>query len=165
VKDHADLRALLHWLNNEITRYLSTGEFVTVFVGHWNAASRRFRYSGAGHPPALLIASDGSKVDRLTVPEGVIGVVMERVFVQKEIDLEIGQRLVCYTDGITEAMNRHQTLFGEDRLAEISARAMNHPLSEMVQILFDEVDRFSEGVGQQDDQAVLALEVVGLCRT
>jgi two-component system sensor histidine kinase ChiS len=160
VQDHGEPGRFLQWLNTEIARYLSAGEFLTAFVGLWKASGRRFRFAGAGHPPALLIASDGTQVDRLNVPEGVVGVTMERNFTQKEIVLSLGQRLVCYTDGITEAMNRNQTLFGEDRLANVCAHAMDHPLSEMVRIVFKEVDQFSDGTSQQDDQAVLAMEVV-----
>ena len=160
VKDHGDPEKLLQWLNTEIARYLSTGEFLTAFVGLWKATGRRFQFAGAGHPPALLIASDGAKVDRLNVSPGVVGVMMKGEFSQREIVLEPGQRLVCYTDGITEAMNRNQTLFGEDRLADICARAFDRPLSEMVRIVFREIDEFSDGASQQDDQAVLAVEVV-----
>ena len=160
IKDYGDPKALLQWFNNEIARYLSTGEFLTMFVGLWKASGRCLQYAGAGHPPALLIASDGTKVDRLYVSEGVVGVIMEKEFVQKEIVIEVGQRLVCYTDGITETMSCEQALFGEDRLADLCARAMRGPLSEMVRIVFQEIAQFSAGAFQQDDQALLVMEVV-----
>ncbi len=131
-----------------------------MFVGLWKTSGRRFQYAGAGHPPALLIASDGTKVDRLNVSEGVIGVIREKEFLQNEIVIEVGQRLVCYTDGITETMSQDQALFGEDRLGDVCAHAIHRPLSEMVRIVFQEIAQFSAGAFQQDDQAFLAMEVV-----
>lgn len=151
---------VLRWLNRQISSYLATGEFLTVFVGCWNAKTHTFSYSGAGHPPALVIAPDGEHVERLHVSQGIVGIMPDGNFAQRNLELKRGQRLVCYTDGITEGINRDQQFFGEERLADACARYAALPLKTMVENVFAEIDAFLNGEPQNDDQALLALEVI-----
>jgi serine phosphatase RsbU (regulator of sigma subunit) len=150
---------LLHWLNRQISSYLSTGEFLTVFLGLWNADSRIFSYSGAGHPPALLLTPGKPFVERLHVSPGIVGIMPDGEFPTASSKLSDGQRIVCYTDGITEAMNRRSMLFGEDGLARACVRWAGVPIERMVENLFYEVDQFLGGEPRRDDQAMLALEI------
>ena len=149
----------LCWLNRQISAYLATGEFLTVFVGWWNSKTHAFSYAGAGHPPAMLIAPDGKHVERLSVSQGIVGIMPDVNFPQRNLELNCGQRLVCYTDGITEATNTAQELFGEERLADACARYAAVSLDTMVENVFTELDTFLNGEPQNDDQALLALEV------
>lgn len=150
---------LLRWLNRQISLYLATGEFLTVFLGLWNADSHVFSYAGAGHPPALLIAPGNRSVERLNVSPGIVGIVPDAEFSAASVTLSAGHRIVCYTDGITEAMNARFMLFGEEGLADACARWANVPIEQMVGRLFYEVDQFLAGEPRRDDQAMLALEV------
>ncbi|HTN70627.1 MAG TPA: SpoIIE family protein phosphatase [Methylomirabilota bacterium] len=150
----------LRWLNRQISSYLATGEFLTVFVGSWNAKTHIFSYTGAGHPPALVVAPDGKQVERLHVSQGIVGIMPDGNFPQRNLELKCGQRLICYTDGITEGINREQQIFGEERLADACARYAAVPLKTMVESVFEELDAFSNGEIQNDDQALLALEVI-----
>ena len=151
--------AMLRWLNRQISAYLATGEFLTVFIGWWNLESHVFAYAGAGHPPALLCAPNGCEVKRLHVSQGIVGIMPDSSFPTEITELRPGQRLTLYTDGITEAMNGQQELFGEDRLADIHARTAHLPLQRMVERVFQDVDVFLGGAPQTDDQALLAIEV------
>lgn len=151
---------MLRWLNRQISAYLATGEFLTVFIGWWNSRERVFSYAGAGHPPALLLAPNEGAVERLYVSPGIVGIMPDCDFSAAVTRLTPGQRLTLYTDGITEAMNQEEELFGEDRLAETYLRAANLPLDGMVKHVFSTVDNFLAGAPQSDDQALLAMEVM-----
>lgn len=70
--------------------------------------------------------------------------------------LRPGHRLICYTDGITEAMNGQHELFGEDRLADICARSRPIPVNVMVEEGFAQLDEFLQGEPQR---ALLAMEI------
>lgn len=150
---------LLRWLNRQISSYLATGEFLTVFLGLWNAKSQKFSYAGAGHPPAMLLTHDSRTVERLCVSPGIVGVMPDGEFPVASIQLSAGQRIVCYTDGITEAMNDQEELLGEDRLARICAGFCNVPIATLVENAFREIDQFMADAPQRDDQAMLVLEV------
>lgn len=158
--EHCDGPAkMLRWLNRQISAYLATGEFLTVFIGWWNSHERVFSYAGAGHPPALLLGPGHEVVERLYVSPGIVGIMPDSDFTASAMRLASGQRLTLYTDGITEAMNRDQELFGEDRLADTYLQAAMLPLDGMVQHVFNVVDGFLAGAPQSDDQALLAMEV------
>ena len=150
---------LLRWLNRQISSYLATGEFLTVFLGLWNVDSHMFSYSGAGHPPALLFTPGTRSVERLHVSPGIVGTKPDGEFSAASVKLSTGQRIVCYTDGITEAMNDRSMLFGEDGLAHACVRWAGVPIERMVENLFSEVDQFLAGEPRRDDQAMLALEI------
>jgi len=154
-----DPARLLRWLNRQISSYLATGEFLTVFLALWNAKTREFRYAGAGHPPALLFTPGLGSVVRLGVSSGIVGVMPDGEFLAASLQLRAGQRIVCYTDGITEAMNAQEKMFGENGLADACVRWSRQPVALMVQNVFSELDRFLAGAPQRDDQAMLALEV------
>ena len=153
---------LLRWLNRQISSYLATGEFLTVFLGLWNAKSQKFSYAGAGHPTAMLLTHDSRRVERLCVSPGIVGVMADGEFPASSIQLSAGQRIVCYTDGITEAMNDQEELLGEDRLAGICADFSNVPIATLVENAFREIDQFINDAPQRDDQAMLVLEVAPL---
>ena len=150
---------LLRWLNRQVRAYLTTGEFLTVFLGVWNLQTRLFSYAGAGHPPALIVSPESDGVERLHVSQGVVGIMPDQEVPRATIRLRPGHRLICYTDGITEAMNGQQELFGEDRLADICARSRRIPVDVMVQKVFAQLDQFLQGEPQSDDQALLAMEI------
>jgi sigma-B regulation protein RsbU (phosphoserine phosphatase) len=150
---------LLQWLNRQIASYLVTGEFLTVFIGLWNFKSHQFSYAGAGHPPALLFGPTRRCVQRLRVSPGIVGIRTDTEFSPASVRLSVGERIVCYTDGLIESMNASSELFGEDGLIAVCKRWGSEPVEKMVKYIFDEVDRFCTGEPQRDDQALLVLEV------
>jgi sigma-B regulation protein RsbU (phosphoserine phosphatase) len=150
---------LLQWLNRQIASYLATGEFLTAFIGLWNSQTQVLSYTGAGHPPTLVFSPGGEPVRRLRVSSGVIGLDSGAKFSAASMKLGVGDRIVCYTDGITEAMNDAAVLFGEAGLIAACQRSRDYCVSEMVRHIFQEVDDFSRGQPRRDDQALLVAEV------
>jgi serine phosphatase RsbU (regulator of sigma subunit) len=149
----------LNWLNRQMCAYLGTGEFLTVFLALWNAETRMFSYAGAGHPPALWVRPGVTSVEFLVVNPGIVGVRPEAVFTGSAIHLGASHRIVCYTDGITDAMSPESHLFGEENLAAKCVRSAGLSIDQMVESVFHELDGFVGRETQQDDQALLVLEV------
>jgi sigma-B regulation protein RsbU (phosphoserine phosphatase) len=150
----------LRWLNKEFSSYLKGGEFLTMFIGIWDAETHTLLYSAAGHPPPLVLSADGTRVDRLEVGGGLLGVSLDPYFPEMSTQLQVGERFILYTDGITEATNPQQDLFGEEGLVSVCARGAGLPLETLVERIFAAVDQFAQGEVQADDQALLAVEVV-----
>ena len=75
---------------------------------------------------------------------------------EKEERLGVGERLVLYTDGVTEARNPDGEFFGGERLAELLVRYSQEPVNRLVKLVADHVDEF-EAHQRQDDTTVLAL--------
>jgi len=102
-------------LNAFVCGNVATGKFITFFYAVLDAEHRTLTYENAGHCPSLLIRKTG-KVDSLCGQGALLGVLPDWIYKDSEIRLESGDRLLLYTDGVTEAENQQSEEFGEDRL-------------------------------------------------
>jgi sigma-B regulation protein RsbU (phosphoserine phosphatase) len=136
------------------TRYLAdTGQFVTAFVSLFDARSQVLTYSSAGHPPLRLIR--GNEVRRLDAASGLpMGIETTSEYRNEAVQLLAGDRLVLYTDGITESTNAAHERFGDPRLDTVLRR----PASTAARLLDDvvtSVQTFRGGRPPDDDETCL----------
>ncbi len=134
-----ELSSVLGALNRHMVRDSQDGDFVTMFYGVLDMATMRLTYCCAGHDPGLLVR-DG-KVRELTTLGGVVGMDTSVRYGQEWVDLRSGDVLVLCTDGLPEAMNFEDEVFGRERIRRAaleetqrggSARSVgNHLLWEM----------------------------------
>jgi sigma-B regulation protein RsbU (phosphoserine phosphatase) len=92
--------------------------FVTFFYAQLDGPARRLSYANAGHSPPIVLHRDGSH-HRLKEGGGVLGVFSDQTFASGIIRLQPGDRLILFTDGVTEAGNPGKEEFGEQRLLEL----------------------------------------------
>lgn len=144
-------------VNRLLCRNMASGRFATFCYARIEADARRIVYSNAGHNPPLLIRPDGAVA---TLSEGgmVLGVFPEIAYEQAELPLGSGDRLLFYTDGITEARNSEGEEYGDERLAAAGAAVRTQPAEAMKDALMDDVNEFTNG--HFDDDATLI--VVGI---
>ena len=134
--------------------------FVTVFYGILNTTTGEIEYVNAGHNPPYIVSDQGIRQVEMT--GGVILGCMEDIQYQsKKVQLNPGDLLFLYTDGVTEAFNIHEELFEEERLEKYLQSHPSHPIEEVVKEAFREVMEFSTGVPQSDDITVLAIRYHG----
>jgi sigma-B regulation protein RsbU (phosphoserine phosphatase) len=107
-------------INKMLYRDTKASEFVTLFYGVLDTRNRRFTFSNAGHPPAMLLR-DG-KISELTTDNMVLGVDPNETFRQQFIDLKPNDLLLLYTDGLPDAMNFKDETFGHKRIVEAFAK-------------------------------------------
>jgi serine phosphatase RsbU (regulator of sigma subunit) len=155
---------VLGTVNRRILKDTSAGQFVTVFYGILDPTTGMLLYSNAGHcPPLRFRAKDDEYVHGLVRTGIPLGIFKDRTWGQETAQLDPGDVLVLYTDGITEAHREPPLLFGEERLLE-SVRATQgtagsqRPSAQEIQdrILAD-VHRFVDGAPQSDDIALILL--------
>jgi phosphoserine phosphatase RsbU/P len=103
-------------INLMLCRDGNPGEFVTLFYGVLDAGNRRFTYCNAGHPPALILRE--GKIIELNSDNMVLGVAAEETYVQSLVDLNVGDTLLLYTDGLPDAANFQLERFGKQRIIE-----------------------------------------------
>ena len=144
-------------VNRLLCRNMASGRFATFCYARIDAAARRIVYSNAGHNPPLLIRAGGA-VERLTEGGMVLGVFPDNAYEQAELPLGSGDRLLFYTDGITEARNASGQWYDEDKLAAAASAARSQPVEAMKDSLLAHVNAFSGG--QFEDDATLI--VVGI---
>lgn len=105
-------------LNEALSEIMPIGKFVSFFFAVIDTESRMLCYSNAGHNPPILVREDGSATE-LRVGGGVLGLFSEWTYEQTQLKLASGDRLVLYTDGITEVESPHSEEFGMERVKEI----------------------------------------------
>lgn len=144
-------------VNGELCQNNDAAMFVTVACGMLDIATGELIYSNAGHNPPVLLRAGGAP-EMLSVPPGlVLGVMQEAVFATRTIRLGPGDRLLLYTDGVTEAMDAGQTLFSEERLLnEVAGLAEAGP-QRMVEHIMAAIQAHAAGAAQSDDITVLVL--------
>ena len=137
--------------------------FVTVFAGVLNMDTGMVVYVNAGHNAPVLRKSDGSAlwlpVENGFVIGGMDGVTYER----QTVLLEKGDGLLLYTDGVTEAMNKSNALYGDDRLISLMDGPImrSAPPDCVLNELKDDVLAFADGAPQSDDITMLFLRYLG----
>jgi serine phosphatase RsbU (regulator of sigma subunit) len=146
-------------VNDYMARFTASDQFATFFYGELDLKSGFFTYSNAGHNPPLLIRADGD-IARLTVGGLVLGVMGGIPYDEGTITLDPGDTLFLYTDGITEAQNARDEEFGEQRLIQLLLEMRHLPPDDLLDIVFEEANRFAAGgLLQQDDATMLVLQL------
>jgi serine phosphatase RsbU (regulator of sigma subunit) len=135
------------------------GHFVTVFYGVLDPVQGTLVYANAGHSPSYVLSSsqeDGGP--RPLVRTGVpLGILPDAEWEQETVHLAPGDTLVLYTDGITEAQDRQQVEFGEERLLETLQRHRGRSAQEIQQEVLQAVRGFIGGAAPSDDMALMVL--------
>ncbi len=137
--------------------------FATLFYGVFDDASRRLIYSNAGHEPALLVRA-GTKRQPCYVRLGAgtppVGIFATLPAVQSTVELEQGDWLAIFSDGIPEALNQKEEEFGHDRLLGILIGNRQRSAEEMRDAILGEVTKFSDGQPQSDDLTLIVARVL-----
>jgi len=130
--------------NRWITRDSESAMFVTLFYGVLQPDSGALRFTCAGHnPPLLFRAADGT-ISELTTPGMALGVLEDAPLSEAETEIAAGDVLVCYTDGLTEAINGEEEAFGVPRLREVIAEHHADTAAELVGAINAALRQFSQ---------------------
>jgi serine phosphatase RsbU (regulator of sigma subunit)/uncharacterized protein YigA (DUF484 family) len=144
--------------NRWITRDTEAGMFVTVFYGVIEPHTGRMRYCCAGHNPPLLFRADGA-VETLHTPGIALGVLEEIALDEREVYIAHGDVIVCYTDGVTEAINAAEEPFGVERLIETVAAARTGSVQSILESITEALGRHAEGPLYDDVTLVIIKRV------
>ena len=156
-QDAASPASINNSVNRLLCRNMASGRFATFCYARIDPAARRIVYSNAGHNPPLLLRGDGS-VEKLGDGGMVLGIFPDTQYDQSELPLRPGDRLLFYTDGITEARDPEGEEYGEDRLAA-AALAVTAPEALAIKdAVLADVNAFTHGKFEDD----ATLIVVGI---
>jgi serine phosphatase RsbU (regulator of sigma subunit) len=159
VEHHARPDFALRVANNRIlTDTQQVDLFVTVFYGVLDPLTGRLTYCNAGHnPPFLFKAQDGHAIQRLTRTGIPLGIFRGQTWEQRTVQLDVGDVLVLYTDGIVEAQDGHKTFFGEERLLAVAQVHLADSARGIQSALMQEIHTFVGDAPQFDDIALMVL--------
>lgn len=136
----------------------ATGMFVTVLSAIYHPSSKELSFTSCGHPPALIRRSNGA-LEALVGQGLAVGVTTFTELPQDTVSLDRGDLLVLYTDGITEAHNVKNELFGDQRLSNYLAQEGHRGVDEVADGILAQVAAFRGTAPQFDDMTLLLMRV------
>jgi serine phosphatase RsbU (regulator of sigma subunit) len=160
---HDSPRSLLVEANRILSGTLDSRSFITMSYAVIDMSKRTMTYARAGHNPILHVPPASGEA-RALMPEG-LGLALDRserfeqILGEESITLQSGDLFLFFTDGLSEAMNPRDDLFGEPRLRDILETHGRLPLEELRQRIVDEIIAFGEGEDQHDDMTMVLMRV------
>jgi sigma-B regulation protein RsbU (phosphoserine phosphatase) len=153
-------REVFEMVNNQLLENNEENMFVTSFMGCLDIPSGKMICVNAGHNPPLI--KQEGQFKWLRIKHGLVLAGMKDMrYAEAEISLKSGDMIYLYTDGVTEAMNTEDELFGEDRLLAAAEKNKNANIKDLGLSIKKEIDDFTRGAEQADDITMLVLEYRG----
>ncbi len=146
---------ILSRYNNGLAKHNSNTMFITTFIGFFNPETFEFVYSNAGHNYPYLLSDE--LIELGGTENMAAGIFTDESYDEITVQLKPHDKLFLYTDGVTEASNVKNELFGEDRLKEILKNNLKESDVTVMNTVLREVKRFANGAPQSDDITVLVL--------
>ncbi|MBP3820278.1 SpoIIE family protein phosphatase [bacterium] len=159
VKDPSDI---IEQINNKICASNKNGFFITLFAGIVDLRTGKMSCINCGHNPPLILTNDG-KYKYMDLDQNVaLGVFENMNFKIVDINLNPGDIILTYTDGVTEALNENDDMYGEDRLKDCLNKNKDITnIKDIINTIKNDVKQFSGSVSQSDDMTMLIFKYYG----
>ncbi|HSF83412.1 MAG TPA: SpoIIE family protein phosphatase [Anaerolineales bacterium] len=145
-------------VNQRILADTPANLFVTAFYGILDPATGNFVYCNAGHnPPYYLNAPNENRVLELTRTGLPLGIFEDTVWESRSCQLDAGDVLILYTDGVTEAQDTHDAFYGKGRLLACALSHLGSSAKEMQEAILANINDFSAGAPREDDLTLVIL--------
>lgn len=149
---------ILCQVNDQISRDNDQSMFVTVFCAVLDLRSGAMVYTNAGHNPPVLIPYRGDPHYLPKTRQLVVGAMEGFPYRAESMLMAPGDRLLLYTDGVTEAMNLQDELYAEERLLAVSGELCREPIDGIVRGTVASIKEFAGAAPQSDDITIMAVE-------
>ncbi len=152
-----DLAALMHNINLLVHEASAANRYATFFYGEYHLVQRRLEYVNAGHNPPMVLRGD--QVIRLEAGGPVVGLLKQARYQQARCDLEPGDVLIAFTDGVSEAMTAEGDEWGEERFIKAAQECRQLGAAEIITRLMAGADAFAAGAPQHDDMTLVVVKI------
>jgi sigma-B regulation protein RsbU (phosphoserine phosphatase) len=153
---------VLREVNRQLYPDILEDMFITMVYAIIDTATHELKLARAGHEAPLLCVKDFTEVQSISAPGMALGIDSGKVFDELirdvSLNLQPGDTVMLYTDGINEALDREGKEFGRDHLKEALLKDGPHGVDYLVRDILDQVRRFSSGHAQNDDITLAALQ-------
>ncbi len=150
----------MRYANSLLCKESVSSMFVTVFYGILNIQTGEVDYVNAGHNPPFILSSTG--VNKVEMTNGLaLGVIDDFKFQSKKIQMEKGDQLLLYTDGVVEAFNLEEIAYGEEKFVNFLNENLKYPVETIIKKSFADVSDFVGSAPQSDDITLLGITFKG----
>jgi sigma-B regulation protein RsbU (phosphoserine phosphatase) len=164
-----EIAGLMSRVNQALFEASSEDRYATFFYAQFDPATRRLTYVNGGHCAPMLFRATcdaaierlhSNKIERLETGGPVVGLIPDCAYEQAEVILNPGDRLVIYTDGVSEAMNRSLEEWGEGRMIAAVRKADGCTASDTIAQILQAADAFAAGAPQHDDMTLVVMRAL-----
>ncbi|MBN1943539.1 MAG: SpoIIE family protein phosphatase [Phycisphaerae bacterium] len=154
-----EMSDVLGRVNRDLCADTVSSDFATMFYGVLNARSRVFTYACAGHMPPVLVR-DG-QLCQLETKGGLLGVLPDMIYPLDRLQLKSGDVILAYTDGISEALNFKNEVYGRKRIEEalLYAVGQDYTAEGIVRYCLWDLRRFAGLRRREDDRTLIAVKI------
>ena len=146
----------IRFVNESVVRSAAGGTFITLFYGEIDPAAGTLSYVNAGHNFPMLRRRDG-RVDVLREGGLPLGIVEDADYEQGVAEFRLGESLMMYSDGLSEALDLGQNEFGEDRLRALWGEHGARPPQEVIHLMLERISDFRGRASQNDDMTIVVV--------
>gem|GEM_PF-464897 len=159
VRQKMPMDRMMHDLNNLLKKRISPSSFITFFYGELNPSTGEFVYSNAGHCVPFLLRADG-RVERLTEGGLVLGFLSDMKYEVGRTQLQMGDLLLLFTDGVTEAMPAGKNeIFDESRLLTLLHENRDASSLVLLRRIYHKVKAYTGSSRPQDDLTAVVVKL------
>ncbi|WP_304598781.1 PP2C family protein-serine/threonine phosphatase [Geobacter sp. FeAm09] len=153
--------AILQILNSQLYDDLTRSElFITMFYAKYNSATGRLSFANAGHNRPMISRDGEYSCVELDAEGLILGVKTSVIFEERSFELKTGDVLLFYTDGLTEARNERDELFGTGRVCSLLGTLRYLPAKEIIDAFYTAVRDFTASETFQDDISLVVLKIL-----
>jgi sigma-B regulation protein RsbU (phosphoserine phosphatase) len=162
---HVNVSTLIADVNRLVFESSPSHRFASLFYSEYEPATRVLKYVNAGHNPPLVVRFQGGsrEVFQLQSEAMPVGIAADAQFGSATFQLEVGDLLIAYTDGITETENRNGELWGLEGLEAVLRWCHGATPEKIIQCILDRVSSFANGQPQRDDMTLVVMRVQAGC--
>jgi serine phosphatase RsbU (regulator of sigma subunit) len=153
-EDPDDLARKIGRLNKSLCGNCPDNRFITFFMTIIDPSTGELVFTNAGHNPPLLVRASGG-CDKLAGGGIILGILPMAAYQESRQQMQSGDILVLFSDGVTEAPNPADEDFGDDRLEQLVASMRDRPAAEIVEAIEKAVAEFTQGAPAADDITVV----------
>ncbi|MBN1577136.1 MAG: SpoIIE family protein phosphatase [Chitinispirillaceae bacterium] len=153
---------VFHHVNKDLCRFIHTEQYLTAFLGLIDPVNNVMLYARAGHVPPLVFHAGDRRVTRLDAKGFFIGhsaLLSIAEYCNETVRLEPGDKLLFYTDGLTEGYNGRGALYGVERLKEAFADCGDREVRSIIDTIVENQAGFREGTPLRDDFTLLCIQI------
>jgi predicted permease len=160
-EDNISLPQLAAKMNRFLHGSTGFNSYATFFYANLDESKHQLRYVNAGHNPPYLVRAqpETAPIEELATGGMVIGMFPLASYEEAVVDLQKGDLLIAFTDGVTEALNPAEEEFGEDRLKDLVRRVAHLPIPEITAQVSQALREWIAGAPQHDDLTFVVMKV------
>lgn len=159
VNNKLQTNEVCHLLNSDLCKFIKTGDYITAFLIFLDKTTNTMTYSSAGHPYPLHYSANEDKIEMIEANGLPFAMLDNQKYPIKSLKFNPGDKLLLYTDGITEAVSPEHGMFKKEKLVDLLQKHKLCSSYELMSNIYTDLVEYAQSNDFDDDISMLLLEI------